>query len=249
MKVSLIIPTLNEIEGMRQIMPRIKREWVDEIIVIDGNSTDGTFEYAQEHGYIALRQKSRGSIKAYPEALEVATGDVILTFSPDGNSVPERIPELLDKIREGYDMVIASRYCQGAKSFDDDFMSAFGNWLFTSTINLLFGTRYTDSLVMFRAWRRDLLRRVKNDVSEAGFEPAFCILCGKHGLKATEIPGEEPRRIWGNSKVNKFSSAWAILVLILKEFFNHQDFKEAPAYAEAEKTKIGPPPDVEPNVL
>lgn len=249
MKVSLIIPTLNEIEGMRQIMPRINREWVDEIIVIDGNSTDGTFEYAQEQGYIALRQKSRGSINAYPEAFRAATGDVILTFSPDGNSVPERIPELVSKMREGYDMVIVSRYCEGARSLDDDFMSALGNRLFTNTINLLFGTRYTDSLVMFRAWRRELLTLVRNDVSQAGFEPAFCILCGKHRLRVAEIPGEEPRRIGGSSKVNKLSSAWAILILILKEFFNHRDFKEAPARAWPEKAGIRPGPDVESTVL
>ena len=51
MKVTLLIPTLNEIQGMKEIMPRIKKEWVDQIIIIDGDSTDGTLEYAKENNW------------------------------------------------------------------------------------------------------------------------------------------------------------------------------------------------------
>src|SRR4051794_10668322 len=98
MKTTLLIPTLNEIVGMKAIMPKIKREWVDEIVVVDGNSKDGTFEYAKEQGYIAIRQKKPGLTQSYYEALEVATGDVFLTFSPDGNSLPELIPSIIAKM-------------------------------------------------------------------------------------------------------------------------------------------------------
>ena len=215
----MVIPTLNEIEGMRVIMPRIKKEWVHEIIVVDGNSTDGTFEYAKECGYIALRQKSKGAINAYWEGLEAATGDVILTFSPDGNSVPERIPELIAKMQEGYDMVIVSRYCQGAKSYDDDGASALANRAITGFINLLFGGRYTDSLVMFRAWDRKLLRLFRHDVTGAGFEPELCIQCARHKKKVADIPGDEPKRIAGKTKVSKLKSGFIILSLLFREFF------------------------------
>ncbi|MBF0556667.1 MAG: glycosyltransferase family 2 protein, partial [Nitrospirae bacterium] len=51
MKVALLIPTFNEIVGLRQIMPMIKREWVDEIVFVDGNSTDGSIEYIRENNY------------------------------------------------------------------------------------------------------------------------------------------------------------------------------------------------------
>ena len=219
MKVSLFIPTLNEIDGMRKVMPRIHKDWVDEIIVVDGNSTDGTFEYAQEQGYITVRQKSKGAINAYWEALEVATGDVIIPFSPDGNSIPELIPVLINKIKEGYDMVIASRYCKGAKSDDDDLASAAGNWVFTQMINLLFGGHYTDSLVMFRAWRIDLVKLFRHDVQGAGFEPELCIQCARHKKRVAEIPGDEPKRFVGEAKINKIKGAIAIFSLILKEFF------------------------------
>lgn len=219
MRTTLLIPTINEIEGVKAVMPRIKREWVDEIIIVDGNSTDGTHEYALENGYRVIRQKSKGAAKAYLEALAVTTGDVILTFSPDGNCIPEDIPRLVDKMKEGFDMVIASRYLDSAKSEDDDFVTAFGNWFFTKTINFLFGGNYTDSLVNFRAWKREIISSFRIDPSHAGLEPQLCIECAKQKLKVTEIPSHEPKRIGGIRKMSPLRNGWAILVLIVKELF------------------------------
>lgn len=242
MKITLLIPTLNEIEGMKKIMPRIRKEWVDEILIIDGNSTDGTYEYAKEMGYWVVRQNSTSLMNSYYEALDLATGDVLITFSPDGNSVPERIPALVDKIKEGYDMVIVSRYCRGAQSEDDDFLSAFGNWFFTRLINGLFGSRYTDTLVMFRAWKKGIVQYFQNDVTRSGFEPSLCIQCAKHHLKVVEIPGDEPLRISGRKgRVNKLKAGLGILILILKEFFNHRDFEKGyrpPSTRRLEKERV-----------
>ena len=124
MKTTLLIPTRNEIDGVRQIMPKVVHEWVDEIIVVDGRSTDGTREYFLEHGYRVIDQKSIGICGAYWEGMAASTGDVIIPFSPDGNSLPELIPALVQKMEEGFDMVTASRYVDGAKSEDDDFVTS-----------------------------------------------------------------------------------------------------------------------------
>ena len=221
MKFSLIIVALNEIDGMRVILPRIRREWVDEILVVDGGSTDGTSEYAEAQGYRVVRQKSKGLTNAYWEGLAAATGDVIIPFSPDGNSVPERIPELVSKMKEGYDMVIVSRYCEGAKSEDDDPITALGNWVFTQTINFLFGGRYTDTLVMFRAWRKELVDRFGLfTIYRPVVEPLLCILCAKYGLRVGEIPGDEPKRIEGGTrKMRPLINGLTILEIVVKEFF------------------------------
>ena len=56
MKITLLIPTLNEIEGMKAIMPRIKKEWIDQILIVDGGSIDGTVEYAKKNGYFIDKQ-------------------------------------------------------------------------------------------------------------------------------------------------------------------------------------------------
>ena len=221
MKTTLLIPVLDEIEGMKAVLPRIRKEWVDEIIVVDGGSKDGSFEYARSLGLTTIRQKSKGIVGAYWEALPIAQGEVIIPFSPDGNSVPERIPELVEKMREGYDMVIVSRYLHGAKSEDDDPVTAFGNWMFTRMINLLFGGHYTDALVMFRAWRRRLAETLEmSDRSRAGFETKFSIDCARKKLKVAEIPGDEPKRIGGSKKKSHpLTNGKDVLLLILKEFF------------------------------
>jgi len=218
LKTTLLIPVFNEIDGLKEILSRIHKDWVDEIIVVDGGSRDGSFEYVQAFGLTVFRQKSRGIIAAYREGLAVAQGDVIIPFSPDGNSIPERIPELVHKMKEGYDMVIASRYLGGAKSEDDDFVSAFGNWMFTALINFLFGGRYTDCLVMFRAWKREIVEAFEIDPSIAGFEPQLSIECAKKKLRVAEIPGDEPRRIGGKTKKRTLAAGWAILKLIIREF-------------------------------
>lgn len=222
MKVTLLVPTMNEIEGMRVVMPKVDPGWVDEILIVDGGS-DGTYEYAQEQGYRAIKQKEKGLIAAYREGVAAAAGDVIITFSPDGNSVPEVIPQLAAKMREGYDMVIASRYTGGAKSEDDDWLTAFGNWMFTKIINVLFSARYTDSLVMMRAWKKEIFPKIQIRVDRAGFEPHICIVCAKLKLKTGDIPGDEPKRIAGIRKMNPFLNGGAIVLTILMEFFPFLD--------------------------
>ncbi len=217
MKTTLLVPTLNEIEGMRIIMPRVRKEWVDEILVIDGGSTDDTVKYALEQGYRVLHQKSKGITLAYREAVPQAIGEIIIAFSPDGNSLPERIPELVRTMEKGYDMVIVSRYLNGAKSEDDDPVTALGNWMFTRAINLLFGGHYTDTLVMFRAFRKEIATSIPTDVPRAGLEPLLSIRCAKYKMKVTEISGDEPKRIGGMRKMHPILNGLDIIKLMVRE--------------------------------
>ena len=228
MKVTLLVPTLNEIEGVKAIMPRIKKDWVDEIVIIDGNSTDGTYEYLKERGYNVITQKAKGVLAAWWEGFEAATGDVIILFSPDNNSVPEAIPGLVSKMKEGYDMVIASRYKDEARSYDDSFITAFGNSLFTKIINFLFKAEYTDTLVMYRAFRKELLTELKlyND-KKSIFEVLLSIRCAKKRLRVSEIPADEPSRIDGGDSrvhsgvVGRLRGGIWISSSIIKELFRN----------------------------
>jgi glycosyltransferase involved in cell wall biosynthesis len=211
--VTLLVPTLNEIAGMRAIMPLVRREWVDQILILDGGSTDGTVEYAREHGYEVHVQREPGIRQGYMEVLPRVRGDVLLTFSPDGNSIPELLPVLIAKIDEGYDMVIASRYKPPARSQDDDRVTAFGNWLFTRTVNLLHGGRYTDAMVIYRAYRTRLIRELELDQDRwhrtperlfgcrISWEPLLSARAARRGLKVAEIPGDEPPRVGGERKL------------------------------------------------
>ena len=158
-------------------------------------------------------QQRRGIRHAYLEVLSRIEGDVVLTFSPDGNCPPDAIPILLDKIAEGYDLVIASRYLGDAYSEDDDVVTAFGNWLFTRTINLLHGGRYTDSMVIYRAFRRSLIEELDLHREESyrlverlfrtviSWEPLMSVRAAKRRLRIAEVPVCEPPRIGGDRKL------------------------------------------------
>ncbi|RJQ36786.1 glycosyltransferase family 2 protein [Candidatus Parcubacteria bacterium] len=232
MNVSLLIPTLNEIEGMRRTMPQIRREWVDQIVVVDGGSTDGTVEYAESLGLVVVRQKKRGLRQGYLEALPHITGDAIITFSPDGNSLPERIPALVEKIREGHDLVIVSRYRDGAKSEDDSWYTALGNWVFTKIANVLFGGRYTDMIVIFRAFKKQLVYDLDLHKEESyayaerwvggmniPWEALMSVRAAKRKLDVVEIPGDEPKRLDPERRLKLFRIGFAHLIQFAYEFF------------------------------
>lgn len=205
--------TLNEIEGMKIIMPQISKSWVNQIIIVDGGSTDGTIEWAKRNKYQVYVQKEKGFRHAYTEVWPLVKGDVVITFSPDGNSIPHLIPELINKMKEGYDMVIASRYLGDAKSDDDDIVTSFGNWLFTKTVNILHGGKYTDVMVIYRAYYKNLassLNLLEDDAytlpekmfsTKISWEPLLSTRAAKAKLKIGEIPGDEPERIGGERKL------------------------------------------------
>ncbi len=231
MKFTLLIPTLNEVEALKQIMPQVKREWVDQILFVDGGSTDGTVEYIKKMRYDVYLQRKKGLRYVLIEALEHIQGDVIITFPPDGNSIPELIPKLVDKMKEGYDMVIASRYADGAKSYDDDLVTAFGNWLFTKTINVLHGSRYTDALVMYRAFKKELVYTLDLHKNESyqleerlfhttiSWDPLLSVRCAKKKLRVCDIPGDEPVRIGGKRKLQILRWGAAYYFQFIKEKF------------------------------
>lgn len=216
--VCLSIFSLNEIEGMKKILPQIDRGLFDQVILIDGGSTDGTIEYAASQGIEVHVQKVKTWDAAYKLSLDSVRTDIVVDFSPDGNSDPKILPALVAKVREGYDMVIASRYTGGAKSEDDSLLTCIGNWLFTTMINVVFGGHFTDTLVIYRAYRMKMIREVGLfDNPNHQFTSQSCIRCAKFKRKYTDIPGDEPARIGGASKLRPFYNGMLILKLIWHE--------------------------------
>jgi hypothetical protein len=117
--------------------------------------------------------------------------------------------QLIEKMKEGYDMVIVSRYLDEAKSEDDDLITSFGNWLFTKTVNVLYGAHYTDAMVIFRAFKKGLIYDLDLDKEESyttperlfrtmiSWEPLLSVRAAKGKLRVAEIAGDEPPRIGG----------------------------------------------------
>jgi glycosyltransferase involved in cell wall biosynthesis len=213
LSVTILALTLNEIDGVQHVLPKIDRSWYDQLIVVDGNSTDGTVEWCRDHGYDVYLQQHAGIRHAYLEVLPQITGDIVVTLSPDGNCDPAMIPAIIEKMRQGYDLVIGSRYLGDATSDDDDLITGFGNWLFTRTVNLLHGAGYTDCMVIFRAFRKELVYELDLHLEASyrlperlfgtviSWEPLMSVRAAKAGKRISEVAAGEPERIGGHRKL------------------------------------------------
>jgi glycosyltransferase involved in cell wall biosynthesis len=231
LKFTLIVPCLNELDGMKKVMPQIKREWVDQIIMLDGQSTDGSLEWAKTQNYDIYCQKEKGMWNAYREIYlsGLIKGDAVITFSPDGNSVPESIPILRFLIENGYDMVIGSRYMNGMQSLDDTPLTKVGNKIFNWMCNFGYRFRYTDSLVMLRGYRIHVIKEL-GFLDEPtkfqkwliklsnlyGWESSLSIRASKKHYKLTEISAEEPLA-FRKRRQNTLVHGFVILSQILHE--------------------------------
>lgn len=236
MTATLVVPVLNELQGLQAVMPKLPA--LDQILVVDGGSTDGSVEWCLSQGMEVHCQRRPGLRAGLIEAWPKVRGDMMVTFSPDGNSDPARVAPLLDFMREHLevDMCIVSRYLAWAQSEDDTPLTRLGNRCFTGLINRLFGGRYTDALVIFRAYRTDLPKRLgildgRGAAWERwigrriSWEPMLSIRAAKAECWVGEIPGDEPARIGHGrpglllpeSRISHFASGLAFLWLIAEE--------------------------------
>ena len=229
MNVTLFVPVLNERESMEVIMPRIPKDLFAQILVVDGNSSDGSAEWARAQGYDVVIQQKKGLHYAYSEGYPHIKSEWVLTFSPDGNCLPEDLAKLVAKASEGtWDMVIGSRYAVGAKSEDDDIVTGFGNWMFTSLINICFGGRYTDVMNILRIYRKqsyydlDIHLDASHNTEKlfftvVGVEPLISMRAAKRKFKVADIPCSEPKRLYGTRKLQIIRWGLSHMLQIAKE--------------------------------
>ncbi|SVD96960.1 uncharacterized protein METZ01_LOCUS449814, partial [marine metagenome] len=197
MSTAVIILTLDEIDGVRAIVPKLNKDWAEEIIFVDGGSKDGTIEEAKKLGFEVIHQNNKGEGNACRIGVEKTNSDFIMFFSPDGNDEPEEIPKMINKISEGFDIVHISRFGKHSESRDAGPIDRFGNRMFTFLVNVFFGGHYSDALNGFRIIRRDIMLKLKTDAQYLNIEQQICIRAAKKDYKVFEINGREPNRIGG----------------------------------------------------
>jgi glycosyltransferase involved in cell wall biosynthesis len=222
---TLVILTLNEREGVEHMLPKLPLSEIDEVLAVDGGSTDGTLELFAARGVRVIRQAKRGRGDAFRLAVTHARNDWLVFFSPDGNENPDDIARLVAGLDAGYDMVIASRFMAGARSEDDDkFLFAsrrWGNLMFTALVNLLWGRRrrITDTINGYRAVTRSAFERLAPDAEGYAIEFQMSIRALRLGLRVLEIPTiEAPRYGKGVSKLNAVPVGLKFFRLMLREW-------------------------------
>src|SRR5438874_3464109 len=115
--VSVVIPALNEADCLPHVLPRLPA-WVDEVLLVDGQSTDGTVDIARRlrPDVRIVAQQGRGKGAALRTGLMQATGDIIVTLDADGSTDPSEIPAFVGALLAGADFAKGSRFLQGAGS-------------------------------------------------------------------------------------------------------------------------------------
>ncbi len=217
MTTTLCILALNEIEGMRALLKNMSLSQIDEVFVIDGGSTDGTVEFLKDRGLTVYSQKRKGRGGAFIEGISRSTKDAIIFFSGDGNERSADITRVRQKLEEGCDLVIASRFKKDSKSLDATFLRIIGNKLFTFLVNLFLGQDFTDVFNGFRGIRRDKALSLNLDAYYFDIELQMIMRAVKLGLRIAEIPAIEEKRIGGKAHLRTVRDGFSNLKCFLRE--------------------------------
>lgn len=227
--VSLVIPALNEAEGLRFILPRVPR-LVDQLIIVDGGSTDDSVDVVRElapHATV-IRQTGRGKGNALKCGVAAARGEIIATIDADGSMNPEDVSLLVAELIKGMDFVKGSRALPGAGSADFTWLRQVGNTALTRFGNLVFGSRYTDLTFGMNAYWRPTIEHLGDLADGFEFEIQAALRAASVGMRTSEIPAYEPARVGGVSKLNPITDGLAILRIILSEASPRKGVKLAP---------------------
>lgn len=216
--VSVVIPTLNEAMNLPHVLPRIPF-WISEVILVDGNSKDGTTDVARQlmPSIKIIKEMRKGKGRALRTGVESATGSIIITLDADGSADPAEIPLFVGALLSGADFVKGSRFMQGGGTTDMEWHRKLGNWGFVTLVKWRFGSRFTDLCYGYNAFWRDVWPVLVSDDAE-GFEIETSMnlraLVGR--LKVHEVPSMEYRRIHGTSNLNAFTDGLRVLRTIAK---------------------------------
>src|SRR5450759_1566673 len=217
-RVSVIIPTLNEARNLPYVLPHIPRD-THEVILVDGNSVDGTVEVARSllPSIRVIIEHRRGKGAALCTGFRAAEGDIIVMLDADGSTDPTEIPRFVDALLRGADFAKGSRFLADGGSTDISRLRAFGNWGLVSLVRLLFGGQYTDLCYGYNAFWASVLPILALDGTGFEIETMMNVRALRQGLRISEVPSFERSRIHGESNLRTFRDGWRILCTIVRE--------------------------------
>ena len=218
--ITVIIPTLNEEKTIAQLIKELYGAFFNNILIIDGNSTDSTAQIASELGATVLSQNGKGKGNALKQAFNhKELRDWVVIMDADGSMNPKEILSFLFHLNNGIDVVKGSRFLPGGSTEDMTFFRRLGNKIFITLVNLLWGCEYTDLCYGYAAFKKDALMKIYPHLKSKNFEieTEMFIKAKKLGLKTEEIPSVELKRKFGKSNLNAFLDGFRILKTIVRE--------------------------------
>jgi len=237
-RVSVVIPALNEADCLPDVLPFVP-DWVHEVLLVDGQSTDRTIEVARRlrPDIRIVVQDRRGKGAALRTGISNASGDIIVMLDADGSTDPGEIPAFIGALLAGADFAKGSRFLQGAGSTDMTSLRRFGNWGFAVLANVLFNTRFSDLTYGYNAlWARNR-SSLALEIDGWPNEIISNIRVARSGLKVVEVASFEHARVAGQAKLRLLPAASAILAAIFAEWIRQRTSRASAAPIDSRRAR------------
>jgi glycosyltransferase involved in cell wall biosynthesis len=210
--VSLVIPVRNEARNIAWVLEQIADD-VDEIILVDGDSTDATLITACSYrpDIRVVPQEGVGKGSALRTGFLAATGDIIVMMDADGSMSPQEIRHYVHFLANGYDFVKGSRFIGGGGSLDITLFRRMGNRFLLGVFNTLYGGELTDLCYGFCAFHRRYLEHLALAATGFEIEAEMTVRAMQAGLRIAEVPSLEMPRRAGKSNLHAIRDGWRVL--------------------------------------
>lgn len=200
--ISIVIPAWNEEESIGRVLAAIPWDQIDEVLVIDGGSTDRTATIAQSVGARVIVEQRRGYGLACATGAEQAHGEILVFLDADGADDPKRVAALLAPLLAGQaDLVLGSRLAGRIEPGAMPWHQRAGNWLCAGLITAIYGCLLTD-LSPFRAVRKSKLAELKMQEMTYGWPTEMIVKAVRLGWRLVETPVGYRARLGGRSKIS-----------------------------------------------
>src|SRR3954469_18438207 len=218
MTVSLVIPVRNEARNIAWVLEQIADD-VDEIILVDGNSTDATLITARSYrpDIRVVPQEGIGKGSALRTGFLAATGDIIVMMDADGSMAPQEIRHYLHFLTNGYDFVKGSRFVVGGGSLDITTFRRLGNRFLLAVFNTLYGGDLTDLCYGFCAFHRRYLELLALSATGFEIEAEMVVRAMQAGLRIAEVPSLELPRRAGRSNLRAIRDGTRVLRTVVRD--------------------------------
>lgn len=226
--ISIVIPTLNEVDNVELLVEKIHEE-VDrdhEIVFVDHNSIDGTRKVLQELERndkkicLITRNRKQGIGKALKQGFEAANGNIIVQMDADFSHPVDKIESLVDRIEEGRDVAVGSRYIKGG-SRNDPLVRRLFPWIGYYLYEFFFDLPVKDVTSGFKAYNVEAVERIlreKNELPDGFHFQVETVFLLNHDFSMVEIPIDFKERRSGRPKYD-LNDLKDNAILFIKKFY------------------------------
>ena len=219
-RITVLICALDEEQNLPHVLPKIP-QWVDEVLLVDGHSTDNTVELAKRlrPKIRILYQPGKGKGDALRYGIKHASGDIVVTLDADGATNPEEMHKFIEPLLHGSEFAKGSRFL-GRFPRKRPWYRILGNLLITVAFDVLFFKRYTDLCSGYNAFWKKAIEGV-NLWSPDGFEnePLFNCRAAKKRMKVIEVGHSDVGRLKGEVKELSWWQGFKAIKTIARERF------------------------------